>query len=102
MKTSTHWHIGNIIGLIFVVSLASIAKGDDQISVTVNGQTYQCSGSPHTYKYVCRCERGVTRYDLNLYQVDMITGHAEYVRTVGFAPTQEACLSNLQTNGECR
>ncbi len=39
MKTSTHWHIGNIIGLIFVVSLASIAKGDDQISVTVNGQT---------------------------------------------------------------
>ena len=80
----------------------------DQISVTVNGQTYQCSGNQPDYAYFCRCNLQTNDYyTIDYYRMDRITGANEtYVRRLSDGTTQskdlDTCNRNLFTFSVCR
>lgn len=91
-----------LFAFILAGAHANTAFGADDISVSVNGRTYQCSsGSAPQFKTVCNCE-WVNVWALRLYRLNLTNGQQSFLMDRGsFGSDFEACRTAMVEDPAC-
>ena len=91
-----------IFNIVFFISIVSFFAGAKEISVTVDGETYQCS-SGSSVQCQCKHDGGYTKLFVNGAAVwsDWGTGGNEMLECVKFQGQQAAC-SGARPSCQCK